>query len=67
MTDIFNKKASNYFLNALLEWVFWIVGSVLAVFFVQWAIAQYGGTNYELHIWISVTLYLWYVSKRRKT
>lgn len=62
MNDLLNKKNSSYFANIFLEWIFWIVGSVLAVFFVQWGIQQYGEYNYELHIWISITLYLWYVS-----
>jgi len=62
MNELLDRKNSKYYINAFLEWVFWMIGSVLAVFFVQWAIKQYGAEDFEMHIWISITLYLWYVS-----
>lgn len=55
-------NTKKFFVGAFLEWILWIVGSVIAVMFIKWISLQYGAKEYELHIWVSATLYLWYVS-----
>lgn len=56
----YNRKA--YLAGAFFEWLLWIGGSVLLIFLIKWCISVYGGTTYEMHVWVSATLYLWYVS-----
>ena len=56
----YNRRA--YLTSTFIEWLLWIGGSVLLVFIIKWCISMYGGTTYEMHVWISATLYLWYVS-----
>ena len=62
MKELLRENSKKYFLNALIEWIFWMVGSVLAIFAIKWVSVQYGATEYEFHVWITATLYLWYVS-----
>lgn len=62
MKEILREKSKKYFFNALIEWGFWLVGSVLLIMFIKWCTIQYGAPEYEFHIWISATLYLWYIS-----
>lgn len=56
----YNRRA--YLTSTFIEWLLWIGGSVLLIFILKWCISIYGGTTYEMHVWISATLYLWYVS-----
>ena len=49
-------------MSAFIEWIFWMVGSVLAIIAIKWVSHQYGATEFEFHVWITATLYLWYVS-----
>ncbi len=56
----YNRRA--YLTSTFIEWLLWIGGSVLLVFILRWCISIYGGSTYEMHVWISATLYLWYVS-----
>ncbi|WP_028980126.1 hypothetical protein [Sporocytophaga myxococcoides] len=56
----YNRRA--YLTATFIEWLLWIGGSVLLIFIIRWCISMYGGSTYEMHVWISATLYLWYVS-----
>ena len=56
----YNRRA--YLTSTFFEWLLWIGGSVLVIFLSRWCISLYGGTAYEMHVWVSATLYLWYVS-----
>lgn len=58
--EYYNRRA--YFTATFFEWIFWIAGSVGLIFLTKWCISMYGGTTYEMHVWVSATLYLWYVS-----
>lgn len=60
--DIFKSKSRDYLVSSAIEWVVWMIGSVCAVWFIQWCSVQYGAPTYDFHIWLSATLYLWYVS-----
>lgn len=55
-----NRRA--YLTATFFEWLIWIGGSILVIFLLKWCISMYGGTTYEMHVWVSATLYLWYVS-----
>lgn len=56
----YNRKA--YLASAFFEWLLWIGGSVALIFLSKWCISLYGGTTYEMSVWVTATLYLWYVS-----
>ena len=58
--EYYNRKA--YLTSTFFEWLLWIGGSVAMVFLIRLCIPFYGGTTYEMHIWVTATLYLWYVS-----
>lgn len=60
MYEDYNRRA--YLTSTFIEWLFWVGGSVLLVFLAKWCVVLYGGSVYELHVWVSATLYLWYVS-----
>lgn len=62
MKDILREKSRKYIVGAMIEWVFWMVGSILVIMFIKWCTVQYGAPRYEFHIWLSGTFYLWYVS-----
>ncbi len=62
MKELLRENSRKYFINALIEWIFWIVGSVLAIMAIKWVTVQYGAVEYEFHVWITAILYLWYVS-----
>jgi hypothetical protein len=62
MKELLRENSRKYFINALIEWIFWMVGSVLAIMAIKWVSVQYGATQYEFHVWITAILYLWYVS-----
>lgn len=62
MRELMLENRRKYFINALIEWVFWMLGSIALVFLIKWASVQYGATEYEFHVWISATIYLWYIS-----
>jgi len=62
MNDIFGETKREFYKQSLREWLGWIIGSLLLVMIIKWFAAQYGVTEYEFHVWVSATLYLWYVS-----
>jgi hypothetical protein len=62
MREILREKSRKYFVSAFIEWIGWMLGSVLALMFIRWCAIQYGAPEYQFHVWISATLYLWYVS-----
>jgi len=62
MIELLREKSRRYFINALIEWIFWMVGSVLIIMAIKWVSVQYGAGEYEFHVWITAILYLWYVS-----
>ncbi len=62
MKDILREKGQEYFVWALIEWICWIVGSVLVIMFIKWCTVQYDAPEYQFHVWLSGTLYLWWVS-----
>jgi len=62
MKELLRENSRKYFINALIEWIFWMVGSVLAIMAIKWISVQYGASQYEFHVWITAILYLWYVS-----
>jgi hypothetical protein len=62
MTDIFSETRRSFYSKTLIEWVFWIFASVLFIVLIKWLMVQYNAPEYEFHVWVSITLYLWYVS-----
>ncbi|MCP4163312.1 MAG: hypothetical protein GY760_24895, partial [Deltaproteobacteria bacterium] len=62
MKNILREKSREYAFGAFVEWLFWMIGSVLLVMFIKWCMEQYGASGYEFHIWLTGTFYLWYVS-----
>ncbi len=62
MRELLRENSKKYFISAFIEWIFWMVGSVLAIIAIKWISVQYGASEYEFHVWITATLYLWYVS-----
>lgn len=58
--EYYNRKT--HLVATFFEWLFWIAGSLLLIFLARWCVSLYSGTTYEMHIWVSATLYLWYVS-----
>ena len=62
MNDIFREVRRGFYSKTLIEWVFWILASVLLIVVIKWLMAQYNAPEYEFHVCVSVTLYLWYVS-----
>ncbi|VAW59654.1 hypothetical protein MNBD_GAMMA11-2278 [hydrothermal vent metagenome] len=62
MNEMLREQSKKYITGAFFEWVGWIVGSVLLIMLVRWASIQYGASEQAFHIWISGTVYLWYVS-----
>ncbi len=62
MRDVISESSKKFYTTAFFEWIVWMVGSLCAVLFIKWLTGQYGAQEYELHIWVSATLYLWYVS-----
>jgi hypothetical protein len=57
-----NINRKSYLVSTLFEWLLWMGGSILIVFLLKWCITMYGGSTYEMNVWISAILYLWYVS-----
>ena len=62
MNEMLREQSKKYITGAFFEWAGWITGSVLLVILIRWASIQYGASEQALHIWISATIYLWYVS-----
>ena len=62
VNDIFSEVRRGFYFKILIEWVFWIVASVLCIVLIKWLMVQYKAPEYEFYVWVSVTLYLWYVS-----
>lgn len=62
MNDIFGEVKRGFYFKILIEWVFWMLASVLLIVLIKWLMVQYGVPEYEFYVWVSVTLYLWYVS-----
>ncbi len=62
MNEMLREQSKKYITGAFFEWAGWITGSILLVILIRWASIQYGASEQALHIWISVTIYLWYVS-----
>ena len=62
MKEIFTQIRRDFYSKTFVEWVFWILASVVLVVLIKWLMVQYNAPQYEFHIWVSVTLYLWYVS-----
>jgi len=62
MKELLRENRKKYFISTFIEWIFWMVGSVLAIIAIKWISNQYGTTELEFHVWITATLYLWYVS-----
>ena len=62
MSDIFTEIRKEFYSKSFFEWLLWIIGSLLLILCIKWLAAQYGAGEYEFHVWISATLYLWYVS-----
>lgn len=62
LNSVLRDKSKEYIVRSLIEWIFWIVCSVLVVMFIKWCSVQYGAPEYAFHVWLSGTLYLWYLS-----
>jgi vacuolar-type H+-ATPase subunit H len=62
MNDIFSQVRREFYTKTMVEWAFWILASVLAIVLIKWLMVQYNAPEYEFHVWVSVTLYLWYIS-----
>jgi hypothetical protein len=62
MNEMLREQSKKYITNAFFEWIAWLIGSVLIIMLVRWSMLQYGATEQEFHVWISGTVYLWYVS-----
>jgi hypothetical protein len=62
MNDIFGEIRREFYTQTLKEWLGWIIGTFLLVVIIKWFAKQYGVPDYEFHVWVSATLYLWYVS-----
>ncbi len=62
MNEMLREQSKKYITHAFIEWIGWLVGSVLVIMSIKWSMMQYGATEQEFHVWISATVYLWYVS-----
>ena len=58
--QFYNRK--EYLAGTFFEWLMWIGGSIGLIFLLRWCISLYGGTSLDMHVWVTATLYLWYVS-----
>ena len=52
MKELLREKSRKYISGLLTEWIFWMVGSVLAIIAIKWVSVQYGSTEYEFHVWL---------------
>ncbi|MBB1364733.1 hypothetical protein H5125_21610, partial [Shewanella sp. SR44-4] len=62
MHDIFGEIRREFYTQTIREWLGWIVGTFLLVVLIKWFAQQYDVPEFEFHVWVSATLYLWYVS-----
>jgi len=62
MHRIGGEIKKDFYSKTLIEWIMWMVCSLLLIIFIKWFILQYGAPEYDFHVWVSATLYLWYVS-----
>ncbi|MGI2172488.1 hypothetical protein ACROAE_20295 [Shewanella sp. MF05960] len=62
MHDIFGEIRREFYTQTIKEWLGWIVGTFLLVVLIKWFAQQYDVPEFEFHVWVSATLYLWYVS-----
>ncbi|NRB42162.1 MAG: hypothetical protein HRU20_27445 [Pseudomonadales bacterium] len=62
MIEGYTQIKREFYSNSLKEWFFWLLGSLIAVVLIRWFSNQYGAPEYPFHIWVSATLYLWYIS-----